>query len=295
LPLDVAYYLLNRKKRELVQIETDYGIEVTVKGKPSFMMNQIELELFKKEKGLPAETGPEQVVLEPEAEIPAAKPISVSTGATVEGEESKSKRKRRRHKKKPVVAAETVSEEATAIEEAPESDLSTERELPEPSLTEATITQEEAESPASELKKKRRRRRRRSPKPQQTEETLAETVMQPDESASVAPEIAPEISEVQTVAEETGEVKPEKKKTVRKKKPAKKAVAPEPLPEPEKVEAAEKSVEVPETPVIAEALPSEPTGEAPKKKSRPRKKKEPAPKPDETLQQETVDEPGSTD
>jgi len=295
LPLDVAYYLLNRKKRELVQIETDYGIEVTVKGKPSFMMNQIELELFKKEKGLPAETGLEQAALEPETEIPATKPVSVSTGATVEGEEPKSKRKRRRHKKKPLTAAETVSEEAVTLEEAPEAKLSTEHELPEPSLTAAAITQEEAESPASELKKKRRRRRRRTAKPQQPEEALAETVPQPDESVSVTPEIAHEIPEVPTAAEEIIEVKPEKKKTVRKKKPAKKAEAPEPLPEPEKAETAEKSVQVSETPQIADALPSEPTEEAPKKKSRPRKKKEPAPKPDETPLQKTADEAGSTD
>ncbi|HEU0265624.1 MAG TPA: Rne/Rng family ribonuclease, partial [Geobacterales bacterium] len=50
LPLEVAYFLLNRKKRELTQIENDYDIQVTVKGKPSFLMNQLELDLVKREK-----------------------------------------------------------------------------------------------------------------------------------------------------------------------------------------------------------------------------------------------------
>src|SRR5512138_315966 len=50
LPLEVAYFLLNRKKRDLAQIENDYDIEVTIKGKPSFLMNQLELELVKREK-----------------------------------------------------------------------------------------------------------------------------------------------------------------------------------------------------------------------------------------------------
>ncbi len=50
LPLEVAYFLLNRKKRELAQIENDYEIVVTIKGKPSFLLNQLELETIRREK-----------------------------------------------------------------------------------------------------------------------------------------------------------------------------------------------------------------------------------------------------
>jgi ribonuclease E len=49
LPLEVAYYLLNRKRHELSRIESDYDIEVTVKGKPSYLLNQMELELVKRQ------------------------------------------------------------------------------------------------------------------------------------------------------------------------------------------------------------------------------------------------------
>lgn len=69
LPLEVAYFLLNRKKRELAQIETDYDLEVTVKGKPSFLLNQIELELIKREKPFTEEIAPE--VPTTEAGVPA--------------------------------------------------------------------------------------------------------------------------------------------------------------------------------------------------------------------------------
>ena len=102
LPLEVAYYLLNRKKRELAQIETDYDIEVTVKGKPSFMMNEMELELFKKEKHARASEAVTQGTLD---EGKAAGPEEALTQPLpAEGEEAKPKRKRRRGRKKPQTA-----------------------------------------------------------------------------------------------------------------------------------------------------------------------------------------------
>ena len=61
LPLEVAYYLLNRKKRELAQIEDDYEIEVTIKGKPSFLMNQLDLETVKRDKQPTQELPPAEV------------------------------------------------------------------------------------------------------------------------------------------------------------------------------------------------------------------------------------------
>jgi len=113
LPLDVAYYLLNRKKRELTQIENDYDIEVTVKGKTSFLLNQLELEIVKREK-------PNQEdVLKSEAEadeahkavisvvgvsvplkVDAVTPVAERSSEEGEAIEGGKKRKRRRKKKK---------------------------------------------------------------------------------------------------------------------------------------------------------------------------------------------------
>jgi ribonuclease E len=95
LPLEVAYYLLNRKKRELTQIENEYAIEVTVKGKPSFMMNQIELEMVKKEKETSLEPELEQASGELEVEVSVEKESSETPAVAAEGKETKSKRKRR--------------------------------------------------------------------------------------------------------------------------------------------------------------------------------------------------------
>lgn len=106
LPLEVAYYLLNRKKRELAQIENDYEIVVTVKGKPSFLLNQLELELIRKEKpskeGLPQ---PEVTLQQEQGETDTVPDLAQQTPVAAEKE---LKKKRRRKKKKP--AADKTAE-----------------------------------------------------------------------------------------------------------------------------------------------------------------------------------------
>ncbi|HEY6838475.1 MAG TPA: Rne/Rng family ribonuclease [Geobacteraceae bacterium] len=162
LPLEVAYYLLNRKKRELTQIENDYDIEVTVKGKPSFLMNQLELELVKREK--PHHVEHAEVVAEAlPAPSVAAVPEEVATEggtAPVAVEESKAKKKRRRGKKgkgeAEPEAAETMAEEPSAA--AGEEELvAAGAEAP---AQEGVALPEAEEHPEGPRKKKRRRRRR---------------------------------------------------------------------------------------------------------------------------------------
>ena len=127
LPLEVAYYLLNRKKRDLAKIEADYDIEVTIKGKPSFLMNQIEMELLKREKSsetsseisaAPLVTAPIFLLDEDLPEEVAEEFIeeTLDTGeseAAVDGElpDAGKKRKRRRGKKKPLIDGESTAEE----------------------------------------------------------------------------------------------------------------------------------------------------------------------------------------
>jgi len=101
LPLEVAYYLLNRKKRELTEIENDYEIEVTVKGKTSFLLNQVELETVKREFSRAEDVARTEAEAE---EAPAPMPrFEVAAAAPAEGgaaAEGGKKRKRRRKKKK---------------------------------------------------------------------------------------------------------------------------------------------------------------------------------------------------
>uniref|UniRef100_A0A831XGN5 Ribonuclease G n=1 Tax=Geobacter metallireducens TaxID=28232 RepID=A0A831XGN5_GEOME len=207
LPLEVAYYLLNRKKRELARIEDDYDIVVTVKGRTSFLMNEMELETVKREKPahieIPAETA-EAPERKPEPAAEASEAEEAAAAATTEGK----KRKRRRSRKKgkgeeapAISAAEEARQEEEPAEE-PESDGES------PAVEEGGET-----APTEETKKKRRRRRRRGKKPHGEEggeaqiaeeagETVTteagadvpaptvEAVEEPGEAAETAPEEA---------------------------------------------------------------------------------------------------------
>jgi ribonuclease E len=166
LPLEVAYYLLNRKKRELAQIENDYEIEVTIKGKPSFLMNQLEIELLKRERPQQAEVVPDKP-LQPVVPALAGEPAEggqPETAVHPAAEEGKAKKKRRR-KKKPkgegeaAQAAETQLEETASLADDAETEVHPS--VPEPAAGDVDA---QAESPADEHRKKRKRRRRRGAK-----------------------------------------------------------------------------------------------------------------------------------
>ena len=139
LPLEVAYYLLNRKRHELSQIESDYDIEVTVKGKPSYLLNQMELELVKREK-VPHEELPQ--------ERPAhARKEAREEVALVEAPAAEARKKKKRGKKpqEAEVAAPHAETFPVALVE-------------EPSGAEHVVT---VEAEPEEHKKKRRRKRKR--------------------------------------------------------------------------------------------------------------------------------------
>lgn len=113
LPLEVAYYLLNRKKRELAQIENDYEIVVTIKGKPSFLLNQIELEVVKREKQPRDESAEHELV----AAVPAAVEIDAIADAETTLESSAKKKRKRRRKKKVGVENQVTEEVVTSADE----------------------------------------------------------------------------------------------------------------------------------------------------------------------------------
>jgi ribonuclease E len=147
LPLEVAYYLLNRKRHELSQIENDYDIEVTVKGKPSFLLNQMELELLKREK-LPQEETPERIPSRPYKE--EAQPQE-----SAEGRGKKKRKTKPKAHQEVEPAAGTLPVPAAATVAATEPVLATL--AAEETLGGEPLPQAETE----EHKKKRRRKRKR--------------------------------------------------------------------------------------------------------------------------------------
>jgi ribonuclease E len=287
LPLEVAYYLLNRKKRELAQIETDYDIEVTVKGKPSFMMNEMELEQLKREKAARHEAEHEQAaepvtgaMVEQESAAPTSPDEGDRATATGEREETKSRRKRRRGKKKPAQPAEAALEAVAPT--SPETDGQPEAEFVEASAIDAGETpllpeQAEGEPPAEGVKKKRRRRRKRTSKASVTAEALPG---QPEEHVEAVQE-EPPLQEETTPPEpaEPEEIKPKRKP---RKPRAPKVVSPEAAPVPSDSQPPETVEPAPEaaSPFSGETGEGAAPGQAPEKPKRkraPRKKKETIP------------------
>jgi ribonuclease E len=217
LPLEVAYYLLNRKKRELVQIENDYDIEVTIKGKPSFLMNQLELTVTKREKplhqDLPQVQAEPEIEKAPEAEAP---PVAVLEPEQAV-DDGKPKKKRRSRKK---VGAAEVEEPATV-------ETPAEEEVIEPAAAEsdhqAAGESDESEGTPEEHKKKRRRKRRKKSKTSATGEPGEnEASENPAEDAlSEAEESVHEEPESATSEESAAEPLKKKKRRRRKRGGAK--------------------------------------------------------------------------
>lgn len=222
LPLEVAYYLLNRKKRELARIEDDYDIVVTVKGRTSFLMNELELETVKREK--PAHVEHHAEPAEPQEKKPeivaeTGKAIEDEEGAPQEGTEGK-KRKRRRSRKKStgdeaqapsLVGGEPLDEEQHDGEAVVEPEA--EEQLPESEEGAGTTAGEET-------KKKRRRRRRRSKKPRVEESAESPSAEAGTEEAAPAPDAVTDTGEesVAQAAEEEEPTAEEAKKKRRRRK-----------------------------------------------------------------------------
>ncbi|MCE1226909.1 MAG: ribonuclease E, partial [Geobacteraceae bacterium] len=159
LPLEVAYFLLNRKKRELAQIENDYEIVVTIKGKPSFLLNQLELETVRKEKQ--REELPE---LDLSQQSPAVELTdSVVTTAEAEGAvavETTVKKRRKRKRKKKTADRSTDAISPEQIDAVPDSLESAE---PVAVVAETATPEPVAEQQEPAAKKRRRSRSRKKP------------------------------------------------------------------------------------------------------------------------------------
>jgi ribonuclease E len=104
-PLEVATYLLNLKREELVEMERRHQIVLIIKGRPDFVAGQVELTFHKREKEellmlAPVEGMALALIPVPVTGEAAQSEISAPLkSATEECEEAKKKRKRRRKSK----------------------------------------------------------------------------------------------------------------------------------------------------------------------------------------------------
>lgn len=197
LPPEVAEYLLNAKRHELVTWEERYRTQIAVKGDASFIRDQLEVRTVQRER-LPesapivtapssaeilkaveedeaaeraaAATAAERAAAEAAAAAAAAETKPAEGAAPAEGEPGRKKRRRRRggrkHRKPGEAeapapgteAAESTTEEAEAVEGEEDHEL-------EEGGSETGAEAEGAPSPEGEPSRRKRRRRRRRRKP----------------------------------------------------------------------------------------------------------------------------------
>jgi len=228
LPLEVAYYLLNRKKRELTQIENDYEIEVTVKGKTSYLLNQLELETVKRDKPRAEDVAKsdaesdEAPAPRPRYETAVEKAVTMVADQPAEGgvtAEGAKKRKRRRKKKKGPGDGTVPAEQAETMAAAPDQADHGAEDAPVGDGGEGS--EEGADDSAARPKKRKRRRGKKGPK------TAAETT-QEDGTAADGTEARPAVvaePEALTVEISEAPAAAEKPKRPRPARTAKKTVA----------------------------------------------------------------------
>ena len=190
LPRDVAAYLLNHKREELVTMERDHHLQIHIHGNRDFLADQVEIEIQKKEKDkapqpefvaaglLPStlEESTEKQAVEPDQE---EAPDSSAVPA-------KKRRRRKRRKAAEGTAAEPASEETTPAQ-APSVDTGQSKQTEQTAIQTDTAAspfpQEEADEevrasahePAPVAAKKPQRRRRT---PSKTKSTVTDSTEQ---------------------------------------------------------------------------------------------------------------------
>ncbi|MEJ2198712.1 MAG: Rne/Rng family ribonuclease, partial [Desulfuromonadales bacterium] len=195
LPRDVAAYLLNHKREELVTMERDHHLQIHIHGNRDFLADQVEIEIQKKEKDKAPQ--PEFVAagllpstLEESAEKQAVEPDQEEApdSSTVP---AKKRRRRKRRKVAEGTATEPASEETTSAQ-APSDDTGQSEQTGQTAIqTETTaspLPQEEADEevrpsalePAPVAAKKPQRRRRTPSKKKSTVTDSTEQATPPE-------------------------------------------------------------------------------------------------------------------
>ena len=221
LPIEVAAYLLNNSREELVDMERRYQLQIHIHGNRDFMADQVEIEIQKKEKEKAAqpeyvEAGTMPIAVDDIEKKETSEPEQKDAPAT-EAEPGKKRRRRRRRKPSAATdaqATDLVQDDTVEAAEVADTDAP----------VETTPEQTDTEAPAK--KPQRRRSTRSRSKAKETEATTTEAAPpSPDTPASTdKPEEVP--ADAQEATEATEE-KPKRRRSRRKPKAATDTAQPE--------------------------------------------------------------------
>jgi ribonuclease E len=217
LPLEVAAYLLNNNREDLVDMERRYQLQIHIHGNRDFLSDQVEIEIQKKEKNkttqqefveagsVPLETEEESKQVKEETDQP-----EVAETAEAGTDQPKKRRRRRRRKPSGATAAETEQSD-TDTEEPTSGDAATD-------LTDTTtVAAEEKSDDATTAKRPQRQRRSRSKKVTEDEAT-AEAPAQETPAAGTPVEETP--AETAAVDQDAQEARQKRRRGRRKPKAA---------------------------------------------------------------------------
>ncbi len=215
LPRDVAAYLLNHKREELVTMERDHQLKIHIHGNRDFLADQVEIEIQKKEKDKAQQPEFVAAALLPMPPVEQSKEESdeaTQSEVAGDGNEPAKKRRRRRRRKPAETASAGVDQPAESAAQA--SVEGVDQQVTEPPETvDAPIAEQEAAAPST---RKPQRKRRPASKPKPATEEVVTAV----ESAAAEPVTAdaPDRSPVET--QETKVTKPRPRRARRKPKAA---------------------------------------------------------------------------
>ncbi len=191
LPLEVAAYLLNNNREELVEMERRYQLQIHIHGNRDFLSDQVEIEIQKKEKNKSTqlefvEAGSVPLVTEEENKQDKDETTQPETTETAEAGTDQPQKRRRRRRRKPSGAKTAEAEQNTS-----DTDEPTSEEAATDSTDTTTVAAEEKSDDATPAKRPQRPRRSRSKKVTEdaatAEVAVAETSEEetPAESAAV--------------------------------------------------------------------------------------------------------------
>ncbi len=230
LPMEVAAYLLNNNREELVDMERRYQLQIHIHGNRDFLADQVEIEIQKKEKEktvqpeyveagtLPMATAEE---IKEEASAPVQKEAKAETDTeTTATEAEPGKKRRRRRRRKPAATSEdaqTTKQDSTGSpDEEPKVNNNETIDSPDETVPEQT----DAEAPA----KKPQRRRRSSSKAKPTSKDAETTEAAVEINSAEAPTTTDKPVEATSGDQDAVETKPKRRRGRRKPKAAVDAV-----------------------------------------------------------------------
>ncbi len=200
LPRDVAAYLLNHKREELVTMERDHQLKIHIHGNRDFLADQVEIEIQKKEKDKAPQ--PEFVAA---GLLPSAFEESTEKQAVKPDQEeapdssavpAKKRRRRKRRKAPEGTAAEPASEETTPAQ-APSVDTGQSEQAGQTAIQTDTAASPLEPAPVAAKKPQRRRRT-----PSKTKSTVTDSTEQGTPPEHPLEQMAPDQTDKNPVQED---------------------------------------------------------------------------------------------